>query len=245
VSTTNSRVEMPPGDALPNITVLLDARGLCKHYFAGSSVVRALDGVSLRIARGSFTVLTGPSGSGKTTLLALLGALERPTSGQILFQGQGLRELSDVGLARVRRRVGFVFQNFSLIPNLSAGDNVTYPLIPRGVRANERRAIAEEMLQRVGMPDKLGMRPRQLSGGEQQRVAIARALAGDPEVVLADEPISNLDPSSGSAVVSLLREIHAAGTTVVLATHDPAIVSLAGTVVELEAGKIKRLQSAA
>src|SRR5262249_37539074 len=159
--------------------------------------LRALDEVTLGIERGSLTVISGPSGSGKTTLLALLGALERPTRGGVLFEGQELGACSDVALARIRRRMGFIFQDFSLIPNLSAGENIAAPLIPRGIVRAERWRRAEELLARFGLRDRLAARAGELSGGEQQRVAIARALAGQPEVLLGDEPTSNLDPQTG------------------------------------------------
>src|SRR5207244_7495097 len=139
------------------------------------------------IAPGSFTVLLGASGSGKTTLLALLGALERQTRGKVLFEGKDLGECSDVELARIRRRMGFIFQDFALIPNLSVEENITYPLIPRGVSRADRRRRAGDLLTRFGMADTAAGRARELSGGEAQRVAIARALAGQPEVILADE----------------------------------------------------------
>src|SRR5262249_12187315 len=138
--------------------------------------------VTLGIERGSITVISGPSGSGKTTLLALLGALERPTRGQVLFEGNNLGDCSGMELARVRRRLGFIFQDFALVPNLTAEENITYPLIPRGVRRSERHRRARELLARFGMEGKLAVKARTLSGGEQQRVAIARALAGRPEV---------------------------------------------------------------
>ena len=219
---------------------LFRTESLCKFYRAGGrGEVRALDGVSLEIARGSLTVVTGPSGSGKTTLLALLGALERATRGRVLFDGGDLGECSDVALARVRRRMGFIFQDFSLIPKLTAGENITYPLIPRGVPRAERASRARELLARFGMADKLAVRAGDLSGGEQQRVAAARALAGRPEVVLADEPTSNLDPGAAVALLAALREMHAEGKTVVLSSHDPAVLPLATYVLELEAGQLK------
>jgi putative ABC transport system ATP-binding protein len=172
--------------------LLFETRGLCKYYRDGSrSEVRALEEVSLGIEQGSLTVVSGPSGSGKTTLLVLLGALERPTQGHVCFDSKDLADCSDVALTRARRRMGFVFQDFALIPNLTAEENITYPLIPRGVPRTEQRRRARAALARLGMEDKLTVRARSLSGGEQQRVAIARALAGEPEVILADEPTSN------------------------------------------------------
>ncbi|MBI1916010.1 MAG: ABC transporter ATP-binding protein [Planctomycetes bacterium] len=220
--------------------MFLETQSLCKFYRAGTrDEVRALDDISVGVERGEVLVVVGPSGSGKTTLLALLGALERPTRGHIFFEGRDLGECSDVALARVRRRMGFIFQDFSLIPDLSAGENITYPLIPRGVPRAERWRRAEELLSRFGLGGKLTARARELSGGEQQRVAVARALAGEPEVVLADEPTSNLDPVTGQGLLDLLRELNAGGTTLILSSHDPAVISLAGRVCELEGGKLR------
>lgn len=219
---------------------LLEARQVCKYFREGSAAeVRALLEVSLSIAPGSFAVLTGPSGSGKTTLLALLGALERPSRGQLLFAGRELSRCSDVELARLRRRMGFIFQNFALLPNLPAWENITYPLIPRGVPRAQRYERARALLTRFGMPDKLAMRPKELSGGEQQRVAVARALAGQPEVLLADEPTSNLDRTTGQVLVSVLKEVHNEGKTLLVCSHDPQIITLATRVYELEAGRLK------
>jgi putative ABC transport system ATP-binding protein len=206
---------------------ILEARAVTKHYAGGAGLeVRALDGVSLTIERGTWTTITGPSGSGKTTLLALLGALERPTAGQVLFDGRDLGGYFDAELARARRRMGFVFQDFSLIPNLSAIENVTYPLIPRGIPRGERLRRARELLLALGLAERERVSASALSGGEQQRVAIARALAGQPELVLADEPTSNLDPESAATLLALLRELHAEGTTLVLASHDPSVIGL-------------------
>ena len=219
---------------------LFETRALCKYYHTGSRhEVRAVEDVSLSIERGSFTVVKGPSGSGKTTLLALLGALERPTRGQVLFDGQSLGDCSGMELARVRRRLGFVFQDFALIPNLNAEENITYPLIPRGIVRTERRQRARELLARFGMEAKLTTRAGSLSGGEQQRVAVARALAGQPEAVLADEPTSNLDPAMGGALLAILRGLHGEGTTIVVSSHDPQVIALATCVHELQGGKLK------
>jgi putative ABC transport system ATP-binding protein len=222
--------------------LVFEARELCKYYHLGSrGEVRALDGVCLGLERGSFTVLAGRSGSGKTTLLALLGGLDRPTRGQALFEGKDLGGCSDVALARVRRRLGFVFQDFSLIPNLSAEENITYPLIPRGVPRRERSRRAAELLARFGLGTRGAARGRELSGGEQQRLALARALAGHPEALLADEPTSNLDPDTGQHLLAVLHEEHARGKTVVLCSHDPQALVLATQVVRLEGGRLKSI----
>jgi ABC-type lipoprotein export system ATPase subunit len=224
---------------------LFEAQALCKYYRAGHAAeVRAVDDVSLTIERGSFTALVGPSGSGKTTLLALLGALERPTRGRVHFDGKDLGRCSDAELARTRRRLGIIWQDFALIPSLSAGENVAYPLVPRGVGRAERLRLAGDVLARFGLADKSGVRARDLSGGEQQRVAIARALAGGPDVVLADEPTSNLDAASGQALLAALREEVARGRTVLLASHDPAVIGLATRVIELERGRVKAVREA-
>ncbi len=218
---------------------LLEAREVRKIYRAGTrGEVRALDGVSISIDRGTFVALTGPSGSGKTTLLALLGALDRPTAGQLLFDGSDLSRASDFALARLRRRAGFVFQDFALIPTLNVWENATYPLIPRGVGQQARLAIAERLLKRLGIPDKLTARPDELSGGEQQRVALARALAGDPEVLFADEPTSNLDAGTANDTLEILQEFHQSGGTVVVSTHDPKLSGIAKEIRELKGGRM-------
>jgi putative ABC transport system ATP-binding protein len=234
----------PGSDAMkpqgPGAELVLAAQGLCKYYPRGGrkSEVRALDNVSLGVERGSLTALTGPSGSGKTTLLALLGALERPTRGRVLFEGRDLGECSDVELTRVRRRMGFVFQDFGLISHLSAAENITYLLMARGLSHAERHQRAEELLARFGMSDRGDARAAELSGGEQQRLALARALAGRPEVVLADEPTSNLDAAAAQVVRTALQEMHAAGTTVVVSTHDAGLLALANRVYELQGGRL-------
>src|SRR6516164_2554472 len=162
-------------------SVLLETRKICKVYRTGQTDVHALREVTLTVAEGSLTLLTGPSGSGKTTLLSLLGALDRPSSGQVLFRGSVLSNFSDVALARLRRRMGFVFQGFSLIAGLPVWENITYPLVPQGMPRRERYALAQQLLSQMGMADKLDRSPIELSGGEKQRVAVARAFAGQPE----------------------------------------------------------------
>jgi putative ABC transport system ATP-binding protein len=199
----------------------------------------AVHEVSLAIPQGSFVALTGPSGSGKTTLLGLLGGLDNPSRGHVLFEGIDLGGCSDVQLTRVRRQVGFVFQNVSLIPRLPLWENVTYHLIPRGASRAERSEIARALLYRFGMAEKLDKAAGELSAGEQQRAAIARALAGRPRVILADEPTSNLDQSARRILSALFQEFRACGNTVVVCTHDIELVSQATLVCELERGRLK------
>ncbi|HEX3150041.1 MAG TPA: ATP-binding cassette domain-containing protein, partial [Gemmataceae bacterium] len=187
-------------------TAIFETRDACKRFRPRmGDPVQALDQVSLTIESGEIALLKGPSGSGKTTLLALLGALTRPTSGQVLFDGKDLSACSDVEMARVRRRMGFVFQSFSLIAGLPVWENITYPLIPCGIRRSERKLRAAQLLADLGIAAKADARPEELSGGEQQRVAVARALVGRPTVVLADEPTSNLDQAASESLLELFR----------------------------------------
>ena len=217
----------------------LAVRALSKTYRPGTSAeVRALNELTLDVPAGSFTLLRGPSGSGKTTLLTLLGALDWPTSGQMLFDGRDLAACSDAERARLRRRIGIVFQDFALIAGLPAWENVTYHLIPRGVPRSERRRQAAESLGALGLGDRLNAHPAELSGGEQQRLAIARALVGRPEAVLADEPTSNLDDASAETVIALLRAAHAGGASVVVASHDTRMAQLATQTIALVAGGV-------
>lgn len=218
---------------------LFEARALCKVY-PGPAPVRAVDGVTLAVGRGEVVLLTGPSGSGKTTLLALLGALERPTAGAVSFDGVDLVRGSGADLARVRRQVGFVFQDFALIPTLTALENVTYPLIPRGVPRAERRRRAEDLLARFGLLARAATRASRLSGGEQQRVAIVRALAGRPAALLADEPTSNTDAATTGLFLAVVREFRAAGGTAVIASHDPRLADLATARLEMAGGRLVR-----
>ena len=216
-------------------------RDLSKTYGDGTRTVRAVDGIDLDIASGEFVVIAGPSGSGKSTLLQLLGALDRPTSGLLEFEGGELSRRGDGELADVRLdRIGFVFQQFNLIPTLTAAENVELAMAPRGMGAGNRAARAEALLDRVGLLVRAGHLPSQLSGGEQQRVAIARALANGPDVLLADEPTGNLDTATGDTILALLYELwEDAGLTVALITHDPAVAATAPRVVRLADGRVE------
>ena len=218
---------------------LYELRDVRKTFGAGETAVTAVDGVDLRIERGALTVIAGPSGSGKTTLLQLLGALDRPTEGEVVLEGRSLGALGDGDLARLRREtLGFVFQSFNLIPTLTAQQNVEAAMAPLGLGAAQRRARARELLERVRLGARAEHLPAQLSGGEQQRVAIARALANEPDVVLADEPTGNLDTTTGEDIVAALRSLNDDGLSVVLVTHDPAIAGAAQRVVRLLDGRV-------
>ena len=213
--------------------IIVVARDVTRDYRQGRTRVRALRGANVAVARGDFLAVTGPSGSGKSTLLHLLGGVDLPTSGHVHFRGRNLAELSVEARAALRlRQVGLVFQRFHLLPMLTAIENVELPLAAARVRRRERRERAAAVLERVGLADRLRHRPGELSGGQCQRVAIARALANDPAIVLADEPTGELDRATSQRVLALFQELNAAGTTVVVATHD----------LELAAGARRRIE---
>ncbi|HJT36776.1 MAG TPA: ABC transporter ATP-binding protein [Pirellulales bacterium] len=213
---------------------LFDTRSVSKIYRRGSArEIRALDAVSLTIEKGTCCALAGASGSGKSTLLALLGALDRPTAGEVIFEGRTLAGLSDVGLTRIRRRLGFVFQNFSLLPRLRVWENVSYPLVPRGISSARRLARAQELLEPLGLGDRLDDLAAELSGGEQQRVAVARALAGEPMALLADEPTSQLDQEAAERLWATFDDLARRGMTLVICSHDPRFLTRASQVVRL------------
>jgi putative ABC transport system ATP-binding protein len=218
---------------------LIELRDVIKTYALGHEAVRALRGVSLTIDQGEFVALVGPSGSGKSTLMHLIGLLDRPTSGTYLFEGEDVSRLSRTGLATLRnRKIGFVFQGFHLLPRQTAWENVTLPMLYAGRPTGERRSRALELLTRVGLADRVGHRPNELSGGQQQRVAIARSLANEPRLLLADEPTGNLDTATGTEVLGQFRQLHAAGQTIVLVTHDLAVAETANRMVTIRDGLI-------
>ena len=210
-------------DAAPVVA----AKGVTKVYRLDGVEVRALDGIDLAVAQGDSLAIMGPSGSGKSTLLGLLGGLDRPTAGDLAFAGRQVGAMSDDELAKVRNQVvGFVFQSFQLLPRTTAVANVGLPLVYRGLGRAERRRRAVEALQSVGLGQRMGHRPSQLSGGEQQRVAIARALVTEPAMLLADEPTGNLDSRSGDEVLELLARLRAErGVAVVVVTHDAGVAA--------------------
>ncbi|MDX6411521.1 MAG: putative transport system ATP-binding protein [Gaiellaceae bacterium] len=220
--------------------LLYDVRAARRDFRRGDTTIAALDGVDLTIEHGEIVALVGPSGSGKTTLLQLLGALDRPTSGQIFFEGRDLATLGDSELADLRLRAfGFVFQTFNLIPTLSALQNVEAKLAPTGLPTSELRIRSLALLDDVGLSDRAEHLPSQLSGGEQQRVAIARALSTEPRVVLADEPTGNLDSRTGTEVVELLTSLsEQRGHTVILVTHDANIAAKAHRSLPMEDGRL-------
>ena len=224
---------------------MIDVSDVHKSYKSGDREVRALRGVSCRIARGRFAFIVGPSGSGKSTLLYLLGALDRPTSGSIKVEGRDLTTMSEAEQNAYRRdKIGFIFQSFNLINNLTAVENVLVPFLPRGVPEGMKQK-AEALLSEVGLADRLDHRPNQLSGGEQQRVAIARALIKDPVLVLGDEPTGELDSKTGDEIYRILRRLQdQRQTTLVVVTHDRRFITPDDLVLEILDGKVHADESA-
>ena len=214
--------------------------GLGRRYGSGQTAVEALAGVDVEVRAGRLTVVRGPSGSGKTTLLNLLGGLDRPTSGRVLLGDDILSELSEAELAAARRdRIGYVFQNFGLIPVLSAAENVEVPLRLRRMERGQRDERVAEVLELVGLTRHAGQRPGELSGGQQQRVGVARALVARPEVLIADEPTGQLDSETAERIMDLILEVtRIRGTATVVATHDPLLISRADEVLELRDGRV-------
>jgi len=221
-------------------------RGIRKSYSTGRVEVEALRGIDLDIGGNDYVAVVGPSGSGKSTLMNIVGCLDTPTSGEYVLSGEKVAGLDRNRLAEIRNRhVGFVFQNFNLLPYASALENVELPLLFAGAGARERKERAEEMLRRVGLADRMDHKPTELSGGQMQRVAIARALVNRPAIILADEPTGNLDSASGQGIVGLFRALHAAGQTIVMITHDQAIARLASRIVQIRDGQIVEDRQAA
>jgi putative ABC transport system ATP-binding protein len=211
----------------------------------GPTIVSAVAGIDLEIERGEAVALVGPSGSGKSTLLNLIGGLDRPTAGEIWVDGENIAKAPARRLVEHRkRRIGFVFQSFNLLPQRTALENVEVPLMVDGVPRAERRDRARELLEKIGLGPRTGHRPSELSGGEQQRVAIARALANRPIILLADEPTGNLDSATGAEVMHLLRDLNAEGLTLILVTHDSSVAAYANRIVRLRDGKVAGIEQA-
>lgn len=223
------------------MSALVEIRDMSKIYNPGENEVRALDHVSLTINKGEFVAIIGQSGSGKSTLMNMIGCLDVPTGGTYILNGEDVSDLSDDELSDIRNReIGFIFQGFNLIANLTARENVELPLIYRGVSAKERSELSETALNKVGLSHRMHHRPAEMSGGQQQRVAIARAIAQAPPVILADEPTGNLDSASSKEILGILKQLHAEGRTVILITHDNEIADQAKRVIRIKDGKIER-----
>jgi putative ABC transport system ATP-binding protein len=228
-------------DEMPSPTdATLSLRDVTKTYVLGADKVYALRGITLDIAKNEYVAIMGPSGSGKSTLMHLIGCLDVPTSGSYWLEGHMVAEMSESQLAEIRnRRIGFVFQTFNLIPRANIFHNVELPLVYGGMRKAERRALAENAIERVGLADRMRHKPNELSGGQRQRVAIARALVYNPSIILADEPTGNLDTKTGDEIMALFDELYGAGQTIILVTHEEYIAKHALREVRLRDGAIE------
>lgn len=219
--------------------VLIEIEDVRRYFTVGKQTVRALDGVGLTAEQGEFLGISGPSGSGKSTLLYILGGLDRPTSGSVRVAGQDISALDEDGLSEYRQqKIGFIFQMFNLIPTMTAVENVEFPMLFMKSRTAGRKQRAQQLLEQVGLQERMDHRPTELSGGQQQRVAIARALANDPAIILADEPTGNLDSHAGAEVLELLTRLNRQGRTIIIVSHDPAVIASAGRQVQLRDGRL-------
>ena len=218
---------------------MIEMQDIVKQYTLGGETIYALDHISLRVEKGEYVTIIGPSGSGKSTLMNLIGCLDTADSGTYLLNGKPIRKYREKQLAEVRsKQIGFIFQGFNLLPKLSALENVELPMIYQGVRASERKKRAVAALERVGLGGRMKHRPNQLSGGQQQRCAIARAIAVNPSLILADEPTGNLDQKTGREILNIFDELHQAGNTFVLITHDPKVALCGQRMIRIEDGRL-------
>lgn len=218
---------------------IIQAKNLTKHYTVGSTIVRALDGLDIDIDKGSYIALMGPSGSGKSTLMNILGCLDTPSSGAYFLNNNDVSQVDDDSLAGIRNKeIGFIFQTFNLLPRYTALENVALPMIYAGIPKKERLARATEVLEKVGLGDRVTHKPNELSGGQRQRVAVARALVMNPSIIFADEPTGNLDSKTSEGIMQLFDEIHQDGNTLILVTHEEEVAARAQKIIRLRDGKL-------
>ena len=218
---------------------IIQAKNLTKHYTVGSTIVRALDGLDIDIDKGSYIALMGPSGSGKSTLMNILGCLDTPSSGVYFLNNNDVSQVDDDSLAGIRNKeIGFIFQTFNLLPRYTALENVALPMIYAGIPKKERLARATEVLEKVGLGDRVTHKPNELSGGQRQRVAVARALVMNPSIIFADEPTGNLDSKTSEGIMQLFDEIHQDGNTLIVVTHEEEVAARAQKIIRLRDGKL-------
>ncbi len=223
--------------------MILTLNGIYKNYLTGSMEVPVLKDINLSVEEGDYLAIMGPSGSGKSTLMNIIGCLDKPTSGQYLFDGVDISRQNDAALSKIRNSgIGFVFQNFNLLPRQTALENVELPLLYANVRKKKRKEIAAQALEKVGLADRMNFLPTQLSGGQKQRVAIARAIANKPKILLADEPTGALDSKSGDQVMELFSQLNSEGMTIVMITHEKAIAECANKTIVIYDGELKTME---
>ena len=219
--------------------IIIELKGVTKYYSMGENIVKALDGVNVKIEKGDFVIITGPSGSGKSTIMNMVGALDLPTNGEIYLDEQNIAHFEESHLAQIRgNKIGFVFQTFNLIPTLTTIENIALPMIFQGVEKQERLDRAEKILESVKLTHRRKHFPNELSGGERQRVAIGRALANNPEVILADEPTGNLDTKTGLEIMKLFVDLNKKGKTIIVVTHNLNLIKYAKRILKIQDGKI-------
>ncbi len=218
----------------------LEIKEITKNYKMGTEIVAALRGVSVNLLKNEYLAIMGPSGSGKSTLMNIIGCLDTPSAGSYLLEGADVSKMNDDQLAEIRnQKIGFVFQTFNLIPRANVFHNVELPMVYSGISSSMRKKLAEEAIEKVGLTDRMKHKPSELSGGQRQRVAIARALVNNPSIILADEPTGNLDSSTGAEIMSVLDQLHQAGNTIILVTHENDIAAHANRVIKLKDGLVE------
>ena len=219
---------------------IIEIKGLKREFAVGSEIVKALKGVNVSVMKNEYLAMMGPSGSGKSTLMNLLGCLDTPTAGAYNLNGTDVSSLKDDDLAEIRNKeIGFIFQTFNLLPRLTALENVSLPLVYAGYNSEDRKIKAQDVLEKVGLGDRMDHRPNQLSGGQRQRVAVARALVNDPSIILADEPTGNLDSKTSLDIMRLFEEIHEMGNTLIVVTHEEEVASHAHRILRLRDGMVE------
>jgi len=221
---------------------LIELKQVLKYYQMGETIVKAVDGIDIKIEEGDFVAIMGPSGSGKSTVMNLVGSLDLPTKGDIILDGKNISYLDESQLSEVRgKKIGFIFQSFNLIQNLTAKENIMLPMLFQEINEEERHKKAEDLIKMVELCDRIDHKPNQLSGGQQQRVAIARALSNNPDIILADEPTGNLDTKTGEKVIEFLKDLNNKGKTIIIVTHDPEVASHARIIFMVKDGKVEKV----